>query len=396
MTKKNESRAAKHSQGGLLLWHGMRCSGLWRLFRSRPSLHWSRLHRILSLPFSGVYNSVLSRMEDLVYAHRVHQTSVENPPLFVLGYWRSGTTFLQNLLSRDPQFQHLGLYRALFPWHFLLTERLITKLTAPFVPKSRPMDNVSVHWDAPQEDDVALCIMSQVSPISLLSHPHDHSHFWRPLDFNNLTPAELKRWKDSLDLLVRKLTFASSKRILMKSPFHTYHIPTLLEMYPDARFLYIHRNPYNVFRSAIHLRKRMVEENTLGKSVFDGTEEEVISTYKYGFEVYERDRHLIPAGHHHEICYERLEQDPLGELEAAYAGMNLPGFEQLEEQLSPEVESLKRYKKNQFPDDPYWVDRVYSELKDAFDRFDYEKPKCGAAPRAAGTESANHAVTRAS
>lgn len=370
-----------------MIWHGMTCSGVWRLFKSKPSLHWTRLHRILSLPFSAVCNSVLKRVESLVYGRRVRETKIEHPPLFVLGYWRSGTTFLQNLLSRDPQFQHLGLYRALFPWHFLLTERLVTKLTAPFVPKSRPMDNISVHWDAPQEDDVALCIMSQVSPISLLSHPHDFSHFWRPLNFDNLKPQERQRWQDCLSLLVKKLTFASSKRLMMKSPFHTYHIPTLLEMYPDARFLYIHRNPYNIFRSTIHLRHRMIEENTLGRSVFDGTEEEVINTYKYGFEVYERDKELIPPGHHHEICYEELEQDPIGVLRAAYAGLDLPGFPDLEEALEPEVESLKRYRKNEFRDDPYWVNRVYEQLKPAFDRFGYEKPQVS--PSVAETESAN-------
>lgn len=374
MSDKKTSKAARHSQGGLMIWHGMRVSGLLRLFRSRPSLHWSRLHRLIGLPVSGVYNSTLYRAEKLLYGRQVQQTKIENPPLFVLGYWRSGTTFLQTLLSRDPQFQHLGLYRALFPWHFLLTEKLVTKLTAPFVPKARPMDNIKVHWDAPQEDDLSLCIMSNVSPINLLAHPNDHRFFWESLDFDKLDPAAVQRWKESLDLLLRKLTFASSRRILMKSPYHTFHIPTLLEMYPDARFLYIHRNPYNIFRSTCHLRRRMIEENTLGRSVFDGTEEEVIRSYKYGFERYEQDRRLIPAEHHHEICYEKLEQDPIGELRQAYDGMSLPGFEQLEAALAPDVESLKRYKKNEFVDDPYWVDRVYQELKPAFERFGYEKP----------------------
>ena len=54
-------------------------------------------------------------------------------------------------------------------------------------------------------------------------------------------------------------------------------------------------------------------------------------------------------------------------------------FEELERELAPEVESLKRYKKNEFNDDPYWVDRVYEELKPAFDRFGYEKPQVGGA-----------------
>jgi len=380
MSTRKTTKAAKHSQGGLLIWHGMSCSGLWRLFRSKPSLHWSRLDRILSLPVSGVFNSVMKRAESLVYGKRVRETKIEHPPLFVFGYWRSGTTLLQNLLSHDPQFQHLGLYRALFPWHFLLTEKVVTKLTAPFVPKNRPMDNMSVHWDAPQEDDVSLCIMSNVSPINLLSHPTDFSHFWKALDFERLEPKERQRWKDSLALLVKKLTFTSPKRIMMKSPFHTYRIPELLELFPDARFLYIHRNPYNIFRSALHLRRRMIEENTLGRSVFDGNEEQVIESYKFGFEKYERDRLLVPEEHRHEICYEELEQDPIGVLRKAYAGLDLPGFEALEKELEPQVESLKRYKKNEFNDDPYWVDRVYNELKPAFDRFGYDKPEVTAAP----------------
>lgn len=119
----------------------------------------------------------------------------------------------------------------------------------------------------------------------------------------------------------------------------------------------------------------MIDENTLGKNVFDGTEEEVINSYSYGFEVYERDRKLVPEGQLFEISYENLEADPVETLKAAYEGLGLPGFEDLEKALQPELESLSHYKKNQFNDDPYWVNRVYNELKPAFDRFGYEKPQ---------------------
>ena len=357
-----------------MIWHGMTCSGVWRFFRTRPSLHWSRLHRILSVPVAGVYNSVLSAAENVIYGRSVRNTRIEKAPLFVLGYWRSGTTLLQTLLSRDPQFQHLGLYRALFPWHFLLTEGVVTRLTAPFVPKARPMDNISVSWDAPQEDDVALCIMSQISPCMLLAHPHDFTQFWKALEFDKLAPKELQRWKDSLMLLVKKLTYANPLQVMMKSPFHTYHVPTLLEMFPDAKFLYIHRNPYDIFRSTVHLRHRMIEENTLGKNIFDGTEDEIINTYKFGFETYERDRHLIPKGRLHEISYERLAENPIEELRKAYEGIGLSGFEELKQELLPEMKNHHEYRKNQFHDDEYWVNRVYNELRPAFERFGYTKP----------------------
>lgn len=358
-----------------MLWHGMKLSGVLRLLSMKPAIHWSRLHRLLSLPISGVYNSSLALVESALHGRAIHETKIDQPPLFICGYWRSGTTLLQTLLSHDPTFQHLPLYRALFPWHFLTSEKLVTRLTARFVPKNRPMDNMKISWDAPQEDDMSLCIMSQVSPVMIVSHPHEFKHFWDALDFSRLTPQSLQRWKDSLNLLVKKLTYADNKRVLMKSPFHMYHMPLLMEMFPDARFLYIHRNPYHVFRSAVHLRHRTIDENCLGKTIYEGHEEEIIKSYKFGFDTYERDRELIPKNRLHEIAYDELENDPVGTLRNAYNGLELPGFEGLETALQPELEGLKRYKKNQFNDDPYWVDRVYDDLRPIFDRYGYQKPE---------------------
>lgn len=371
----SKSRPVARSQGGLTIWHGMDLSGLFELARSRPALHWKRLPRIMALPFFGTYNSVMGSLESLLYSRKVEQTKLEAPPLIVLGFWRSGTTLLQNLLSHDPQFGHLGLYQALFPWHFLLTESVAKRLTAPFVPKTRPMDNMKVSWDAPQEDDIATAIMSQVSPYMFLSRSHDLQSFWTPLDFDKLDPAKVERYKNCLRLLLKKMTLRSGKRIMLKSPFHTYHIPTLLELYPDARFLYIHRNPYHVFRSGCHLRRRMIEENTLGQAVFENVEEEILGTYQLAFEKYETDRHQIPEGNLHEICYEQLEVDPIQELGNAYEQLSLPDFPEVKASLEPTLTSLKQYKKNVFKDDPEWLERAYQELKPAFERFGYDKPE---------------------
>lgn len=69
-------------------------------------------------------------------------------PVFILGHWRSGTTLLHNMLSSDPQFVTTDLYHVLgFP-HFLLTRKVVTGLTGKFLPKTRPMDNMEVSWEA--------------------------------------------------------------------------------------------------------------------------------------------------------------------------------------------------------------------------------------------------------
>jgi omega-hydroxy-beta-dihydromenaquinone-9 sulfotransferase len=371
---KQQNRPVNRSQGGLMLWHGMNISGLSRLVRSRPSMHWSRLHKLMALPPMAVYNSAMGALESMLYGRAVAETELIAPPLIVLGFWRSGTTLLQNLLSHDPQFGHLGLYQALFPWHFLLTETVTKKLTAPFVPRARPMDNMEVSWDAPQEDDIATAIMSQVSPYMFLSRPHDLPYFWKALDFEKLDAAELERYESCLMLLLKKMTYKSQKRIMLKSPFHTYHVKNLVKMFPDARFLYIHRNPLHVVRSACHLRRRMIEENTLGRPEFCNVEDEIIDTYRFGLERYEQDRHLIPEGHLHEICYEKLEVDPIAELGNAYGSLGLNGFADLEQALLPTLFSLRSYQKNQFNDDPALVRRVHEELQPAFERFGYAAP----------------------
>ena len=74
-------------------------------------------------------------------------------------------------------------------------------------------------------------------------------------------------------------------------------------------------------------------------------------------------------------------------------GVSMFVLRDLEKALAPEVDSLKRYQKNQFDDDPYWMDRVYDELRDAFDRFGYEKPQRPAEAEGAESEPAEKAVS---
>ncbi len=376
MQSQRSSPDVKHSsQNGFVLWHGMRFSEMVSLLRRNPELHWSRWNRIAMLPGMACYNSLMYRLEKAVYGKRIEETQLTAPPVFILGFWRSGTTLLHRLMNNDPQFTSATMYRTLFPWHFLLTEKVVSKATGWLMPKSRPMDNVPMSWDAPQEDDIALCIMSLISCYTFLSTPEDFTEFWRALDFRKLTDAELQRWKDSLLLLMKKITLREQKQIVLKSPSHTYRIPTLMEMFPDAKFIYIYRHPYDVFRSAVHLRRTMIHENGLGRPVMKDVEQQIIKSYQAGFEAYERDRRLIPEQNLLEVRFEDLEENPVGEMARVYSALGLAGFDKLHRILEGELINLKRYRKNQFTYDLEQFAMIYSELKPAFDRFEYSVPE---------------------
>ena len=61
------------------------------------------------------------------------------------------------------------------------------------------------------------------------------------------------------------------------------------------------------------------------------------------------ERRLIPQGSYHEIAFEDLEQEPLGQLRKLYAGLNLPDFQSAEAGMRQYIDTLHGHKRNEFP-----------------------------------------------
>jgi hypothetical protein len=367
--------AKASSQGAITLWLGLKLSTMARVFRMGAEIHPSRWARLALLPGMAVYNSTMAAIESLRYSRKLRETQITQPPVFVLGHWRSGSTLLHNLITMDPQFSFVNLYQTMFPWHFLTTEGFGAKLASPLLPKTRPMDNMECRFDLPQEDEFALCVMTGYSPYLLPIFQHSPRKIDRFFDVQKgLDAHELQEWKDALMLLMKKVTLKTGKPIVLKSPSHTFRTKVLLEMFPDAKFVYIYRNPYAVLKSSVHFRKTIFEENALGKTQKEDMTDEVLNIYENCFRTYEADKTLVPKGNLHEICFEDLEADPLGQMKTMYESLNMSGFEGLQAVLEPQVESLRRYKKNKFTDDREVMQRIYNRLKFAFDRYGYPPP----------------------
>src|ERR687897_692102 len=83
-------------------------------FRVHPSC----LPRALSIASYSLMNSAARCLEQLRYGAAIRKTEVQ-PPLFVLGHWRSGTTLLHDLLAVDGRFACPNLYEVMYPHTFL-------------------------------------------------------------------------------------------------------------------------------------------------------------------------------------------------------------------------------------------------------------------------------------
>lgn len=370
----SESSVKHSSQGPFFLWHGLTISKVIELFAMRPPIDFSRWYKLALMPGTAAFSSLWSGIEALRFGKKIQATEVADPPIFVLGFWRSGTTLLHNLISSDPQLCYPNYYQCLYPHHFLSTEGWLAPPTARFLPATRPMDNVAVGWNMPQEDEIALCVLSLASCYLQVVFHDDVNKYQRFHNMADCTPAERKAWMDALDYLIRKLTLKHQKRVVLKSPSHTFKIPYLLQLYPNAKFVYIYRNPYAVFKSATHLRRTMYEENGMCRPDYGDIDERVLELYELCFKDYERDKALIPAGNLSEIRFEDFEQDPLLHLERIYSDIGLGGFEGLKRKIEPQMESLKRYKKNRFKPDAERMERVYARLRAAFEKYGYPSP----------------------
>ena len=254
-------------------------------------------HRAALITVGSALNSWYRGREDRAFGERLDRVSVP-PPLFILGHWRSGTTLLHNLLALDDRFAYPNLYEVFFPHTFLSTEDDRTGLVAPLIPRTRVFDNVAQGLDMPNEDEFATAVASLCSPYMLWAFPREARRFERFLTFRDATEAELTRWKEAFLLFLKKLTIRYGRPLLLKSPPHTGRVRLLLEMFPDAKFIHVHREPYTVFRSTRHLND--VLTRSLRFQVHDASEPErdetVIRRYRQIHDAYFDERGLIRAG----------------------------------------------------------------------------------------------------
>jgi len=333
-------------------------------------MDWGNTLKISLTNMAAVNNSCLGMIENLLYSRRIREHQPKSP-VFILGHWRSGTTLLHNMLSLDPQFTTTNLYHVLAFHHFLTTEKVVTGLTGRFLPKTRPMDNMEVSWQAPQEDESILCNLTLMSPYLMLAFHENSAIYDRYFDMQSLSPEELQEWKDAFLLVMKKITLKKNQIPLLKSPTHSYRIKVLLEMFPQAKFINIIRNPYAVFPSTVNLRKQMFRENGFCKPNYSTIEEDVFKTYERLFQTMDRDTKLLAPGQYVEIKYEDFEQDILGEMKKIYNHFQFDGWEVVQKAIEPQLQGLKSYKKNKFKMEEGLQRQIYERLKFVFDKYGY-------------------------
>lgn len=309
--------------------------------------------RALVTTASSLLNSVQARREERLYGDRIRATEVV-APIFVLGHYRNGTTHLHNLLAADERFGYPNNFQATQPHTFLSTESIGSRLGSALTMRKRPHDDVAFDLRVPTEDELAICADTLLSPHMAWHFPLRAEYYNRRfLTFREASEHERARWIASIRRIAQKLTFKhAGRRLVLKSPLHTARVPLLLEAFPDAVFVHVHRNPYKVFVSTRNMELKVEPLFRYQRAVPGTLEDRILWRYRALYDAFLEDRHLVSEGKLIEISYRQLVDQPLATLQSVYAALGLPDFEPARPALEAYLQSLRGYKRNVYPELP--------------------------------------------
>lgn len=320
------------------------------------------------------HNVFLRWLVHVRFGRRLEAVKIDQPPIFIVGHWRCGTTYLHELLGLDPNHTYPTLYECTSPNIFVWEIPRIKKAISGFIPAKRPFDNMSWGFDAHGEDEFALCNLGIPSPYINMAFPNGPLYYREYLELDELNERERDEWKAALEAFVRQITFLRSKRVVLKSPTHTFRIRTILEVFPEARFVHIVRDPYKVFPSTLHLWRTCSRIYGLQEPELDGLEECVFSTLTRLYQRLDETRELIAPERWYELRYEDLVADPIEVMRGLYEGLALGGFDRLVPEIEGHLARIGRYETNSYSLEPELIERITERWGEVIDRYGYPPP----------------------
>ena len=289
-------------------------------------------------------------------------------PVFVIGLPRSGTTFLFNLLSIDPDHRSPLFWEMMNPLPLCkpgsITEKTrVIRSKAILFSKNRFISKLDdIHAIKATNPEECLLIKGFALRSILYFYMANTPSYLSYLENSDRTVSYL--WHRRF-LKVLQSGY-KPKRWLLKDPSHLGNLDEILSIYPDACFIHIHRDPAETIPSICSLTSQVrkgftdhTDLNELGKKTLDFWEN---SKQKN-----EAQKNSLNNDQYMDIYYDDFIKSPLQTIEAIYANFNFSFDEKIKELVEFNIEkSVKTHKeKHIYTLEEYGLDKkeVHNRLK---------------------------------
>jgi hypothetical protein len=333
------------------------------------------LHRAAFITLGSIFTAPTRILFKMKYQSKINSLKIKHPPVIIVGHWRSGTTYLHELLGQDPQFCYVSLWNTMLPDSFPLFEPL-KHFLSNFLPKTRPMDNIEVDIDGPYEEEAGIAVLSTWSFFHCLHFPRNaEEQYLKSIHYQGLTDEEKHQWKKKYEFFMKTVILMNGgKRLLLKDPANTARIPLLLDLFPDAKFIHIYRNPYKVYLSTVKMRNKVLDKLALQEANKDDIEKQVILNYQRLMKSFFEQKKLIPEGNFIEIRYEELVKSPIEQVKKIYSELKITGFQEALPEMMNYLKRKEDYKTNVYKIDEKVIKHVTDNWGFTIDKWRYNPP----------------------
>ncbi|MCX2745066.1 sulfotransferase [Mangrovivirga sp. M17] len=312
--------------------------------------------------------------EKIFFKLKLKKYQFSNPPIFIIGHWRSGTTHLHNLLARDPAASYFTTYQGVFP-NNLKSKLIFKSFMRLSMPGKRPSDNVKLNVNYPQEDEFAVSNSGLESFYNFFYFPHLYKTFYESgVVFTE--DEEAFHWLKGYEKLLKKAALNTGNgRLIVKNPVNTARIKYLEKYFKESKFIFIYRNPIIVFLSTRSFFYSLFPSLTLQEIDKEYINEIVIDLYKRLMDDYFQLKDEISENKIIEIKFEDLEKQPIEELKEIYSKFIQVDFKEIRPHFEAYLNSRKGYKKNEYSISSTELDEIVNHLKPYMEKLGYDIPE---------------------
>jgi type I site-specific restriction-modification system R (restriction) subunit len=238
------------------------------------------------------------------------------------------------------------------------------------------MDEIKVNIDGPYDEEAGIAVLNEWSFFHCLHFARNaEEQYIKSIHMENLERDEVKEWKDNYLRFMKSVTYANDgKRLLIKNPANTARINILQEIFPDAKFIHIYRNPYKVYLSTIKMRNKVLDKLALHNADKKEIEKQVIKNYQRLMNSFFEQKKQIHKDKLVEIRYEELVKNPIKQVKEIYSKLNIDGFKKALPEMNKYLEGQKNYKTNVYSIDKKIIEHVANEWAFTLKLWDYKPP----------------------
>lgn len=230
-------------------------------------------------------------------------------PVFIIGHPRSGNTFLHKLLTQTDEFVAFQTWQILFP---SLTARVVVKPIINYLIKKNKSSLVpdrvghGVALDKIEEEEL------------LFFHKLDTQFVWArsPLGFDDQENPEFRfhdlqpssRRRSSINFfkgcLQRQIYYTGKEQVILQTLQSVHRIKTILETFPDAKFIYLVRSPHETIPSHLSVLWFLLDLQLGVKNIPpDKLQRYIDRRYRYNIDLY---RYFYDLQKNQEIAEDRV------------------------------------------------------------------------------------------